>query len=534
MKKILSAVISTLFLSAVISGLYADVKVSQFSGIVSVYQNQIWLDAKPDMVLSRQDKIKTGPASRAILNVDETSTVMVNENSEVEMASIVADGNVFSLLVGKVRAKIKLIQRKKFTIKTPVSICAVRGTEFVATGNGDIYTLEGTVEFANVHGGDTTYVEKGYFTAVGPDGKIPFPAVITDEQMNLINLDWAGFEEQKIEKTETDGKGQQETKKEMLREDIEALRQELHQIVSDLKTNIEVAREMNNEIKEADFATGRTLKDIHGNLVRVEQHLLRPDSQTLQFLNLTKRDNYVYGGKFKYAGPSGSRLDVLETKITFNKSLPEQITKWPGFIAGQDENTFYPQEVYAKLTNQTDKIEYIGKSKEAGEEDEEGNILTERSIVGETKINDWTVNPSYNTGDSTRPEYDITDQSIDADGEANGDLWATNISPKMEIRKKIDGVEQIKYVNLFSEIYGINNDGKLLNLKNFTSTSENPFTVLKEVAVENILSVKYGNTPDSPDFFAKGNIDLVVTPDIIVSIAQKLATEAGNIADSIK
>ena len=521
MKKILSAVISALFLSAVISGLYADVRVSQFSGTVSVYQNQIWLDAKPDMVLSQQDKIKTGPASRAVLTVDETSTVSVNENSEVEMASIVADENIFSLLVGKVRAKIKLIQGKKFTVKTPVSVCAVRGTEFVATGNGELYTLEGTVEFANVHGGDTTYVEKGYFTAVGPDGKIPFPAVITGEQMNLINLEWAGFEEQKIEKTEIDGKGQQKTKKEMLREDIEALRQELHQTVADLKANIEVAREMNNEIKEADFATGRTLKDIHGNLVRVEQHLLRPDSQTLQFLNLTKRDSYVYGGKFNYSGPSGSRLDVLETKIIFNKSLPEQITKWPGFIAGQDENTFYPQEVYCRMTNQTDKIEYIGVSKEAGEKDEEGNILTERSIVGKTKINDWTVNPIYDAGDT----------DISADGEANGDLWATNISPKIKLDK---AGESSKYVHLFSEVYGINNDGKLLNLNNFTSTSENPFTVLKEIAVENILSVREGNTITSSDFFAKGNIDLVVTPDIVVSIAQKLATEAGNIADSIK
>ncbi|MBI5573231.1 MAG: FecR domain-containing protein [Elusimicrobia bacterium] len=521
MKKILCLVFLTHLLTYSLTHcLYAEVKISRFSGAVSVYQNQTWVDVKPEMVLSQQDKIKTGHASRAVLTVDETSIVIVNENSEVEMASIVADENVFSLLVGKVRAKVKLIQGKKFTVKTPVSVCAVRGTEFIATSNGELYTLEGTVEFANVHGVDTTYVEKGYFTAVGPDGKIPFPTVFTDEQMSQINLDWAGLEEPKIEKTEIDEKGEQETKKEMLREDIEALRQELHQIVADMKTDIEVAREMNNEIKEADFATGRTLKDIHGNLVRVEQHLLRPDSKTLQFLNLTKRDSYVYGGKFKYDGPSGSRLDVLETKVTFNKSLPDQITEWPGFIAGQDENTFYPQSVCGKLTNQTDKIEFIGVSKDKGELDEEGKVLMERSIVTEEYINGWEIDTVYDAGDT----------DISKDGEATGDLWATNISPKIKIDK--DG--QTKYVSIFSEIYGINNDGKLLNLNNFTSTSENPFTVLKEVAVENILSVREGNTIGSPDFFAKGNIDLVVTPDIVVSIAQKLATEAGNIADSIK
>ena len=42
MKRFLSAVISVLVLSVLIgNGLYADVKVSQFSGSVLVYQNQI-------------------------------------------------------------------------------------------------------------------------------------------------------------------------------------------------------------------------------------------------------------------------------------------------------------------------------------------------------------------------------------------------------------------------------------------------------------------------------------------------------------
>jgi len=48
------------------------------------------------------------------------------------------------------------------------------------------------------------------------------------------------------------------------------------------------------------------------------------------------------------------------------------------------------------------------------------------------------------------------------------------------------------------------------------------------------LSVREGNTVSSDDFLTRGNIDLVITPDMVVSIAQKLATEAGNIADSIK
>lgn len=521
MKKFLLSVLLSTFLPLYLfPRLYGDVKISQLFGDVSVYQNQNWSLAKLDMVLSQQDKIKTSKGSGAELLIDGTSKIWVNENSEVEVNSLGTE-SMFSILVGKIRAKIKLVQGGKFTVKTPVSICAVRGTEFIATDSGELYTLEGVVSFGTGDGGGILIdIDAGYYVMIDAEGKMSQPVPISVDQQNSMNSEWSGFSDEIKQKK--DQSGEQDGKiKENLKEELAKLRQELREIVSNIKTDVNVTREITNEIKETDFATGRSLKDIHGNLVRVEQLLLRPDSQTVLFLNLTKRNSYTYNGKFRYDGTSSSRLDVLQTKITFNKNLPEQLTAWPGFIAGQEDDSFYPQKIYCQISNQKDKLEFIGVSKDKGELDEKGNVLTERSIVMDGYINGWKVDPNYDAGDT----------DISADGSENGSLWATNISPKM----KIDMAGQpTRYVYLFSESYGINNDGKLLNLNDFTNTSENPFTVLKQVAVENILNVREGNTVSSTDFFTRGNIDLVVTPDIVVSIAQKLATEAGNIADSIK
>jgi len=524
-------VISSLF---IFTGLFADVRITKSVGNVTVYQNNIWNNASIGMAIGQQDKIKTGPVSRAELLLDGESKIWVNENSEVEVNSLGAE-SIFKLILGKIRNKIKLAKGGKFTVKTPVSVCAVRGTEFVASDKGEIYVLEGNVDFSNGEGTDNTNVGEGQGTAIGEKGIIPQPAPLTNEQKIAMEQEWSGFDEDakqegsNIDKKEEKKKEktQEEAKKDILKDEIQTLKQELIEIVNNIKSEAQATREIANEIKEADFATGRTLKDIHGNVVRVEQQLIRPDSQTMQFLNFTKRDGYVYNGKFKYDGTSGNRLDVLETKVTFNKRLPEQLTEWPGFIANQDEDTFYPQSVYVRLTNQTDTIESIGESRAAGQLDNDGKVLKDRTICTNNYI---TTNAGKWKFDEN---YDALDNAITADGEDAGNLWSTAITPKI----KLDGVGDTsgtKYIYMFTESYAINNNGKLLNLNDFTNTSKDPFTLMKEVAAEGIISAREGNTISSPSFFSKGNLDLVITPDIVIAIATKLATQAGEIADSVK
>ena len=109
-------------------------------------------------------------------------------------------------------------------------------------------------------------------------------------------------------------------------------------------------------------------------------------------------------------------------------------------------------------------------------------------------------------------------------GEDSGELWAYGISPQMKL---IKAGQPDEYVRLFTEGYGIDNGGGILNLNTFTSSSENPFRVFKEIAGEQIIFCKKIN---GTDFFTRGNLDLVVIPDVIVSAALKLANQVQDLS----
>jgi hypothetical protein len=59
--------------------------------------------------------------------------------------------------------------------------------------------------------------------------------------------------------------------------------------------------------KKVDVHLGKSLVDMHGNRVRMEEYVLRPAANQVQFLNLTMRDQ---------------RLDYIKYTATFNDALP--------------------------------------------------------------------------------------------------------------------------------------------------------------------------------------------------------------------
>ena len=70
------------------------------------------------------------------------------------------------------------------------------------------------------------------------------------------------------------------------------------------------------------------------------------------------------------------------------------------------------------------------------------------------------------------------------------------------------------------------------------SQGKDTFTVLKEVAFETIISAKKDSRTGT-DYFGKAglapsNLDLIWTPDLIMTIAQKLAPQLSNISSDTK
>ncbi|MCX5781355.1 MAG: FecR family protein [Elusimicrobia bacterium] len=513
MRKVI--IIFSLFIFS--SPLFAGPKISFISGDVSLYHTDAWVKASTSTVLSLKDKIKTASNSRAIIVLDNLTQVWVNENSELSVASL-GQESFFDLLAGKIRAKVKLNANEKFRVKTPVSVASVRGTDFILTFEGILAVLEGKVEFSDAFFKQVVEVLKDQFGSLDDQGKMKDPKNMTPEEKAKLEEEWKLFIEYTKAKTE---------QAEASDKEAENLRKEIYKIISEVKNDIRLTRELMNEIKESDFSAGRTLRDVHGNLVRVEQHLIRPDSNTLQVLNLTKRTEYRYvdhgGMGVTYNGPVGSRLDVMDCTMKMNMPLPEQLSEWPGYIASKGDD-IHPSRVSVKFTNVVDTIEMKGQWQNKGYVTQEGKTLEEDGLVFTHYVNNWQVDDSYKAEDQDAVRKNNTKQ----DGHDAGYLWEWNISRDQKIIDP-NNSSNFKYINFYEESYCINNSGNIMSLNSFANSSENPFTLLKQIAGEQIVFCRERN---GNDFLKKGNIDLVYIPDVIVAVALQIATSADSFRSS--
>ena len=99
-----------------------------------------WKGAEKGMMLLEDDEIKTGGNGKAEILLDssgETGKVNVAENSQMRLKTMQKDPTsadkttLLDLAMGKVLIKAEKLQRNSsFQVKTPTSICGVRGTLF--------------------------------------------------------------------------------------------------------------------------------------------------------------------------------------------------------------------------------------------------------------------------------------------------------------------------------------------------------------------------------------------------------------------
>jgi hypothetical protein len=512
-----------------VSQVYGEVKIFDFSGKVEVYKNNTWNPAQKDMALSQDNKIRTSDDGRAIVQFNENSMIWVKRNSELAVSSLGED-NLFSLILGKIRAKIKLATGNKFRVQTPVSVASIRGTEFVISSEGELSVMEGIVEFSDIKMIQNVQVGIGQMGQLDTQGQLQAPRDLTPEEQQKVSSEWQEFDGAHIkdqnsteEKKET--RVNDEKKQEDAQTEVRALKNELARNVADMKAEINVTRNMTDEIKQGDLSAGRTLRDVNGNLVRVEQNLLRPDSRTLQFLNLCKRSEYTYADRLGLGWgkrvPSGPRMDIMDVTMKMNMNLPEQLSSWPSFISDKGD-ALHPQSVVARFTNQADEIKSVGVWKLKGQLDEEGKPLQDDGMVFGQYINGWKVDTTYDAKQDPNAKFK---EGSDASGNDSGQVWVYGISPQIKLVK--DG--NVEYVRLMNEGYGINNGGAIINVKDFTSSTDNPFTYVKQIAGEYIT---FCEKIDGNPFFAKGNLDLVIIPDVIVSTALQLASQSGDIMNN--
>jgi hypothetical protein len=309
-------------------------------------------------------------------------------------------------------------------------------------------------------------------------------------------------------------------------------RQEIRDFAHDaLARNEEVIESMAGKVKEEDFAAGRTLTDVHGNLVRVEQRLDRPDNKTIQITNIVKRTSYASGGlrKYSYHGPSTARTDALIAKTEFNQALPDQINAFPGFFSANEETLKIDRAsmVLANMAddNQIATMAFLGKRNAGTSTDDIDSDLYAGGLNGKGALFSLSMDNALSLG-LTRYRADNATDSINHDG-VNGELYG-NAAKRFS---KLTGSGPAA-VWVCTESFVINNGGRVRNIADYTSGGANIQELLSNSAGQTVVFMK-GESAGLPDNGISGdvlpgqkNIDLVIIPDLFYSVVKSLASSA--------
>ena len=577
--------------------LAGEAKVLSLSGNVEARQDREgqWAPASNGMEIPEGGAVRTGADGSVVLYMPNKTKVWLKEGSALEIEQRKTLSSRLALMFGRMKIRVPhLMRREKFEVRTPAAVCAVRGTEFTmdATEDGkmNLQVLFGEVKLKYTvppeKGKSEFSILQGQGLNIEEAGKAAKPALLDPKSEREALENWnPGL---------TPEARQKELKqKENDRAQIKDFAKATNNTESSIKGFLNVA-------KESDLEAGRTLNDVHGNLVRVDQRMVRPDNHTIQFYNIVKRPNYsapqytnavaashgfAYNG---YMTDVPNRLDLLQMNIGFSKDLPQRIEEWPGFFSDNDVEASYMSTIMANRTgsdiffvatgakyvagtdemenNPLDLLGYHTSAVSPDQDSDDGIIITGvltddsnyKAVEGLTKISRLEVADTSAPGGSSGGLVYVENGAASAHtvGAAAGNVvWAqhaaganTSYSYSSEDanseqlwnytadRFNVGGNAAANGEFWYTmESYAIGNGGNIKSTSDFTNSSSDPFSLLKDSAGEIIIGIKnvVGGTGHASicttDYFGNHgsaltskNIDIVLIPDLFVAAVQRM------------
>ena len=571
---------------AVLAG---EARILSMSGAVEVRPGRDgqWISAAENMEIAEGGAVRTAGDGRAVLLMPNKTKVWLKETSSLEIEQRKTLSSRLMLLFGKIKVRVPHLMRKeKFEVRTPAAVCAVRGTEFTLgfteDAKMDLNVLFGEVKFKFTippqKGKSEFNIPQGQGLQTGDGAKAIKPMLLTAKLEREALENW------------NPGLKPGERQMDLIRKEND--RQQVKDFARATNNAENSVKSFLNVVKESDLEAGRTMTDVHGNVVRVDQRMMRPNADEIQFFNLVKRPTYAdftaNEKGFAYNGDAvTNRLDYMQMTMNFSADLPQRIEEWPAFFNSNKIHADWSSFVMANKTK-ADEIFFIAQDYKYNAARDE--LVNNEAVLGLTVSPDQNVlltgvlvtdgngsavhklnqisslNIRDNSGTPGRIDY-LKDGSVWTALPTSEVIWAQKIAAGVgyEAKETGENVSLWQYqadaynvgnggsetIWFAKENYVINNAGGIKKVEDFTNSASDPFTILKNSALQTVMYIKTSASDDPSgiltsadakfdidptDQFAYNggvgtNIDLVFIPDLMVAAVQRMLPAITNLSD---
>lgn len=272
-----------------------------------------WASVSVPTALQAGQEVRTGGDASAEINFSDGSKVRLAPHTNFTVDQAESAESRFTLMRGKIQAAFAGLFSSKIRLRTPLAICAVRGTVFEMSADDKdtaITMAEGLLEVVDNKGNN---------------------AVVSSEETLKIGVDGMG-KPHLLSLTDTralDAVRPMVVHQEMARDQTRAMMEELR----------------NRELKANEAQLGKDVIDAFGRRVRLEEYLLRPAANEFKLIFLSFRED---------------RLDWGHLIERFKNRIPDDLSQLANVVSGTFLSPTAPAnwlkyfEIY--LTNRVDAI----------------------------------------------------------------------------------------------------------------------------------------------------------------------------------
>lgn len=298
-----------------------------------------WKKADKNAPLKQDDTIRTGSRSLARVKLEDGSRILLLQNSAAELENISSVEKAINLVSGRIRAIVKKIQASgTFKIKTPIGVASVRGTDFEVEYDDGVTTVR-------VNSGEVGVAKLGEL----------------DKEVTLLPGQEIKF---KLE-----GELRDPVQTGSVPQGSSNVRNEV--IVESVKNK--VLAQAAEELRTADYQVGKSLIDVDGRRVRVEEYITRPQPNQFKLVSLNHRD---------------TRFDYFTYTGTFNQVLPVDLNialRQMGGMLGATAPDYYLTNYEMFMSNTLDTITDTGSGGHLVKITFDGTTYTLDDGLGNTK-----------------------------------------------------------------------------------------------------------------------------------------------------